>query len=242
MDINSVTFFFDTYKLAIISFVVMVLLAFVLIRLTLSLRTSAEKELEQLQYSNPALYVERLQNNRRLTWVFRKNETLLMQLDGQMRLGQDEQIQRLIATLDAQRLLPREKVDYLQKRMSFFASIGDVEEAKASFEKLEIYLRSVKADQVKRYRIMLEEGEEIIQVYLDKNPDYRVTLQSKLTSTTNPIQKGIRLYRLAKLSWYARDEVSARAYLDQAKPLLAGSDYAPIIEQAEEDLSILAIK
>lgn len=242
MDLNSVTSFFDTYKLAIISFVVMVLLAFVMIRLTLSLRASAEKELAQLQYSNPNLFLERLQNNRRLTWVFRKNEILLMQLDGQMRLGQNEEIQRLIEKLDAQRLLPREKVDYLQKRMSFFASTGDVEEAKTSFEKLETYLRSVKADEVEKYRLMLEEGEEIIQVYLDKNPGYRSTLQSKLASTTNPIQKGIRLYRLAKLSWFARDEASARAYLDQAKPLLAGSDYALIIDQAGKDLSILAIK
>ncbi len=242
MDSTSLNTFFDTYKLAIISFVVMVLLAFVMIRLTLSLRASTEKELAQLQYSNPSLFLERLQNNRRLTWVFRKNEILLMQLDGQMRLGQDEEIQQLIKTLDAQRLLPREKVDYLQKRMSFFVSVGDVEEAKASLEKLETYLRSVKADEVEKYRIMLDEGEEIIQVYLDKNPGYRGTLQSKLAGTTNPIQKGILLYRLAKLSWFAHDESSARAYLDQAKPLLQGSDYAPIIEQAGKDLSILAIK
>jgi len=242
MDSTSLNAFFETYKLAIISFVVMVLLAFLLIRLTLSLRASAEKELAQLQYLNPALYLERLQNNHRLTWVFRKNEILLMQLDGQMRLGQDVEIQQLIKTLDDQRLLPREKVDYLQKRMSFFASAGNAEEAKASFEKLETYLRSVKADEVERYRIMLEEGEEIIQVYLDKNPDYRSILQSKLASTTNPIQKGIRLYRLAKLSWFAQDESSARGYLAQAKPLLQGSDYAPIIEQVEKDLRILAIK
>ena len=242
MDSNSLLTFFDTYKLPIISFVVMVLLAFGLIRLTLSLRTSAEKELAKLQYTNPTLFLVRLQNNRRLTWVFRKSELLLMQLDGQMRLGQNDQIQRLIKNLDAQRLLPREKVEYLQKRMSFFASIGDVEEAKVSFMKLATYLRSVKADEVDRYRVMLEEGEEIIQVYLDKNPDYRGTLQAKLVANTNPVQKGIRLYRLAKLSWFAKDEAAARSYLAQAKPLLAGSDYAPIIEQAGEDLSILAIK
>ena len=242
MDLNSLTAFFDTYKLAIISFVVMVLLAFVSISLTLSLRASAEKELAQLQYTNPALYAERLQNNRRLPWVFRKNEILLMQLEGQMRLGQDEEIQRLIETLDSKRLLPREKVDYLQKRMSFFASVGDVEEAKVSFEMLETYLRSVKADEVERYRLMLEEGEEIIRVYLDKNPDYRSILQSKLAATTNPVQRGIRLYRLAKLSWFAQDESSARSYLAQAKPLLQGSDYAPIIEQAAIDLRLLAIK
>lgn len=242
MNPTALAAFFDTYKLPIISFVVMVALAFALIRLTVAVRASAEKELAKLQYANPTLFLERLQNNRRLTWVFRKSEILLMQLDGQMRLGQDDQIQRLIRILDAQRLLPREKVDYLQKRMSFFASIGEVEEAKDSFVKLATFLRSVKADEVEKYRIILEEGEEIIQVYLDKNPDYRETLQGKLAATTNPIQKGIRLYRLAKLLWYAHDETAARGYLAQAKPLLAGSDYAPIIEQAQEDPSILAIK
>ena len=242
MNPTALAAFFDTYKLPIISFVVMVALAFALIRLTVAVRASAEKELAKLQYANPTLFLERLQNNRRLTWVFRKSEILLMQLDGQMRLGQDDQIQRLIRILDAQRLLPREKVDYLQKRMSFFASIGEVEEAKDSFVKLATFLRSVKADEIEKYRIILEEGEEIIQVYLDKNPEYRSTLLAKLDTTTNPIQKGIRLYRLAKLSWFANDETAARGYLAQAKPLLAGSDYAPIIEQAQENPSILAIK
>ena len=242
MNPTALAAFFDTYKLPIISFVVMVALAFALIRLTVAVRASAEKELAQLQYANPTLFLERLQNNRRLIWVFRKNEILLMQLDGQMRLGQDDQIQRLIRILDAQRLLPREKVDYLQKRMSFFASIGEVEEAKESFINLTNYLHSVKADEVEKYRVMLEEGEEITQVYLDKNPEYRSTLLAKLDTTTNPIQKGIRLYRLAKLSWFANDETAARGYLAQAKPLLAGSDYAPIIEQAQENPSILAIK
>lgn len=170
MNPTALAAFFDTYKLPIISFVVMVALAFALIRLTVAVRASAEKELAQLQYANPTLFLERLQNNRRLTWVFRKSEILLMQLDGQMRLGQDDQIQRLIRILDAQRLLPREKVDYLQKRMSFFASIGEVEEAKDSFVKLATFLRSVKADEVEKYRIILEEGEEIIQVYLEKIP------------------------------------------------------------------------
>lgn len=242
MNPTALAAFFGTYKLPIISFVVMVALAFALIRLTVAVRASAEKELAKLQYANPTLFLERLQNNRRLTWVFRKSEILLMQLDGQMRLGQDDQIQRLIRILDAQRLLPREKVDYLQKRMSFFASIGEVEEAKESFINLTNYLHSVKADEVEKYRVMLEEGEEITQVYLDKNPEYRSTLLAKLDTTTNPIQKGIRLYRLAKLSWFANDETAARGYLAQAKPLLAGSDYAPIIEQAQENPSILAIK
>ena len=242
MNTTFLSTFFETYKLAIISFGVMILLAFLLIRLTLSLRTSAEKELAALQYANPALYLERLENNRRLTWVFRKNEILLMQLDAQMRLGQDAEIQHLIERLDGQRLQPREKVDYLQKRMSFYASTGNIAEAKASFEKLSAYLHSVKADQVEKYRVMIEEGEEIIQVYLEKNPKYRQTLQAKAATTTNPIQKGIRLFRLAKLSWFAEDEAAARGYLAQAKSLLAGSDYAPIIDEAEQNLRILEIK
>jgi hypothetical protein len=242
MDLTALNALFSTYKTVIIGFIVMVLLAFLMIQLTLSLRVSTEKELERLRFTNPELFLERLQNNRRLNWVFRKNELLLMQLDGQMRLGKDAETRRLIETLDSQRLEPREKVEFLQKRMSFFASTGNTTEAKASYKRLDGYLHAVKADQVEQYRSILEEGEEIIQVYLDKNPHYRSTLQAKTATTKNPVQKGIRLYRLAKLSWFDGDEESARGYLSQAKPLLQHSDYAPILEQAEEDLSILAIK
>lgn len=234
--------FLATYKLPIIGFAVMALLSFLLIRLTLALRTSAEKELARIQYANPALYLERLQNNRRLGWVFRKNEIRLMKLDALMRLGRDAEILETIKALDAQKLLPREKVDFLQKRMSFFAGTGNVEEAKESFNRLKSFLHAVKADEVEEYKSMLEEGEEINQVYLEKNPAYRQTLIVKLKNTANSVQKGIRLYRLAKLSWFAKDENAARSYLEKAKPLLRESDYAPIIEQAIEDLSILAIK
>ena len=73
MNPTALAAFFGTYKLPIISFVVMVALAFALIRLTVAVRASAEKELAQLQYANPTLFLERLQNNRRLIWVFRKN-------------------------------------------------------------------------------------------------------------------------------------------------------------------------
>ena len=48
MNTTFLSTFIETYKLAIISFGVMILLAFLLIRLTLSLRTSAEKELAAL--------------------------------------------------------------------------------------------------------------------------------------------------------------------------------------------------
>jgi hypothetical protein len=80
MDLNSLTAFFDTYKLAIISFVVMVLLAFVLIRLTLSLRASAEKELAQLQYTNPPYTPSGCQKTA-ADQGFPKNEILLMHLE-----------------------------------------------------------------------------------------------------------------------------------------------------------------
>lgn len=242
MDLSALTLFFETNKLAVISLVVMMVLAFLLTRAMSSLRSSTEKELDRLRYSNPQLYLERLQNNRRLAWVFRKNELLLLRLDALMRLGQDKEILHLIELLDHHRLQPREKVDYLQKRMSFFAACGNAAEAKDSYERLETFLRSVKAENVQLYRDILDEGEEIIQVYLDKNTNYRSALLTKTEATSNPVQKGIRLYRLAKLSWFAGDMKAARGYLAQAQPLLQGSDYAAIVDQAETDLSILATK
>lgn len=242
MDLSSLTSFFETHKLALIALAAMIVFAFILTRLMHSLRSSSEQELERLRHSNPPLYLDRLQNNHRLNWVFRKNELLLLMLDAHMRLGHDEEVLQLIHLLDKSRLQPREKVDYLQKRMSYFASSGNAQQARTSFDSLNAYLRSVKADQVETYRQILEEGEEIIQVYIEKNLNYRKTLLAKVSHTQNPIQKGIRLYRLAKLSYLAQDEKSAQEFLAQCKPLLHNSDYEPIIAAAQDDLKVLSDK
>lgn len=239
MDNPSAEDFFSAYQPYFIGFAVMAVLVFVLMRLLLNARHVAEDELMRLKGSNIALYLERLENNRRLLLVFRKPVILLLRLEGYMKIGDDVKIRQLIKQLDGMRLEPRDRVDYLQKQMSFFISVGEEFEARASFKRLFDYLRAVKADEVEIYRAMIAEGKEIIRVYLDKDVDYMPKLDEKARSTEHPVLRGVKYYRLAKLSYFKGDREQTEKYLDMASETLSGTDYEEIIRQARITPAIL---
>jgi len=220
----------------------MTVLVFLLIRLLLYARRVAEDELARLKRSNISMYLERLENNRYLSLVFRKPVLLLMRLEGYMKIGDDEKIRQLIKQLDNIKLQPRDRVDFLQKRMSYFVSAGEETEARASYKRLADYLRSVKADEVETYRSMLSEGEEIIKVYLDKDISYIPKLAEKAGKTEHPVLRGIMYYRLAKLEHYKGDDQQAKKYLEKAAQTLSGTDYEEIIRQARITPEILGVK
>ena len=79
---------------------VMMALIFLALRLLSALRTQAEKELRRLYQQDVALYLERLEHNRRLKLVFRKSVLLLYRLEGYMKLGDNQMIRQIIAQLD----------------------------------------------------------------------------------------------------------------------------------------------
>ena len=104
---------------------VMMALIFLALRLLSALRTQAEKELRRLYQQDVALYLERLEHNRRLKLVFRKSVLLLYRLEGYMKLGNNQMIRQIIAQLDQMSLQPRDKLLFLQDRLSFFVSTGE---------------------------------------------------------------------------------------------------------------------
>ncbi|PKM72274.1 MAG: hypothetical protein CVU91_09750 [Firmicutes bacterium HGW-Firmicutes-16] len=234
--------FWVQYKPFIIGFAVMVVLAFVLLQFLVYARRQAELELDRLFKSDAELYLERLEHNKRLSFVFRKPIMLLLKLDGYLKTGNDDAIRSLVKELDMMRLEPRDKVEYYQKRMSFFVSVGEADEAKASFEKLQTYLHSVKADEEDRYRTLLEEGQEIIRVYLDKDVSYMDKLKKKAENTEHPVMRGVMYFRLAKLAHFKGDAPQREKYLNTASKPLSGTDYEEIIKQALITPEILETK
>ena len=241
-NLMSATEFWTQYKPFIIAFAVMVVLAFILLQFLVNVRRQAEQELEGLFSSNIKLYLERLENNRRLKLIFRKPLMCLYKLDGYLKTGDDEKIKELIRELDTMKLEPRDKVEYLQKRMSFFVSIAEADEARQSYNRLCEYLRSVKADEVEKYSKIISEGEEIVHVYLDKDVNYMGTLRRKLVRTEHPVMKGIIYFRMAKLSHFKGDAEEREKCLKLAAETLKGTDYEEIIRQALISPEILEIK
>ncbi|MEA4894295.1 MAG: hypothetical protein VB064_03435 [Oscillospiraceae bacterium] len=234
--------FWAEYKSFVLAFAVMVVLSFILLQILVYARRQAELELDGLFKSNVGLYLERLEHNRRLGLIFRKPIMLLMKLDGYMKTGDDEKIRVLIKELDDMKLEPRDKVEYYQKRMSFFVSAGDASEARASFDKLQNYLRLVKADETEKYRGLIDEGREIIRVYLDRDVSYMDELKKKAEHTEHPVLRGVMYFRLAKLAYFKGDAEQRERYLRTAEKTLSGTDYGEIIEKALTAPEILETK
>jgi len=234
--------FWVAYKPFIIAFAVMVVLAFALLQFLVYARRQAEEELRRLFIGDIDLYLERLENNKRLGLIFRKPLMLLLKLDGYMKTGDDDRIREIISQLDGIKLEPRDKVEYYQKRMSFFVSVGEAEQAKASFEKLREYLHSVKADEVDSYREIIEEGQEIIRVYLDRDTTYMNRLLHKAKGTEHPILRGVMYFRLAKLAHFKGDDREREKYLALAAETLVGTEYEEIINRARLAPEILETK
>jgi len=220
----------------------MVILAFVLLRLLLYARRQSEETLKKLLTSNVDVYLERLENNKLLKLVFRKPVLLLYRLDGYLKTGDDGKALRTIRELDGMKLEPRDKVEFLQKRMSFFVSTGDEKEARASLDRLRIFLHSVQADEVEKYKTMLDEGQEIIRVYLDRDVSYMDALLAKAKRTEHPVLRGVMYFRLAKLAHFKGDKEETERDLRLAGETLGGTAYEEIIRQALVGPEILETK
>lgn len=240
--IDSIGAFLKEYWPYVTGFAVMAVLVFLSMRLMSSAREKAEITLKQLYHTDIGLYMERLENNRRLRLIFRKPIMDLFLLDGYMKLGREEDILRTIGEMDRMKLEPRDKVDYYQKRLSYFVSVGNGDEARKSRDMLTDYLRSVKATEVEKYRLISEEADIIIGVYIDRDTTMIKKLTRAAAKTKNDVMRGVNQFRIAKLYYFKGDEENCRKFLESAKNNLKDTYYEPIIGEAEKDLSILNTK
>lgn len=203
------------------------------------LRGQVERELRLLYQQNVELYLERLEHNKLLGVVFRKPVLLLYRLEGYMKQGDDEAIRRTIAQLDRMNLPPRDRVQFYQQRLSFFASAGDGEQARASRDALAAFLKKSKADRVERYQAMLQDADQIVSVYVDRDTSLIPVLREQAAQTADLIQRGVLQYRLAKLYHFAGDGDMVQVYLKRAGKNLKKTAYEVMIKAALEDHSAL---
>lgn len=227
------------YGWLILPTVVMMALVFVGLWGLSALRSQAERELRLLYQQNVALYLERLENNKLLGLVFRKPVLLLYRLEGYMKQGDDAAIRRTIAQLDRMSLPPRDRVQFYQQRLSFFASAGEGEQARASRDALADFLKKSKADRVEKYQAMLRDADQIVSVYVDRDTALIPALREQAGKTADPVQRGVLQYRLAKLYHFAGEADMTQVYLKRAGKNLQKTVYEVMIKEALEDHSAL---
>ena len=150
-------------------FSAMAIIIFLLLRIQVMLRNHMAQTIQVLLIRNPRLCLERLENNRRLKWLYRKTILLLWKLDCYLALGEDEKARQTIQTLRNSRLEPMDKLELFQKELSFFATSGDCDRAKKACADLKSFLKEAGADKEKHYAAIIDEADIIIGVYIDHN-------------------------------------------------------------------------
>lgn len=234
--------FFTNNWYWLLIFAGMAVVVFLMLRLQVMLRDHMARTIKTLLVQDPRLCLERLENNRRLKWLFRKPVLLLWKLDCHMALGEDGKARQTIRLLRDTKLEPMDKLELYQKEISFFSTSGDGAGAKKARDDLKSFLKEAGADKEKHYAAILDEAEIIIGVYVDHNVGLIKKLVGRAEHTKNDIMRGITQYRIAKLAWFKGDEDLMRTYLNRAGKNLQGTVYAPIIEAAKADPSILETK
>ena len=227
------------YALPIGMCVLLMILVFIALYLLSLARAQSERELRALLQRDPRLYIERLENNRRLKLVFRPAVLLLYKLEGYMSLNDDGKCRELIAKLDGMKLQPRDRLQFYQTKLSFYAYAGDGEQAKATLTQLEDFLHKSGADEVDQYKKLLRQARQIVAVYVDKDISMLPKLQRQAAATKDGADRGLLQFRIAKLSHYAGDEDQAEVYLNRAAKNLKNTAYSVIINSALEDHSVL---
>lgn len=225
------------YALPIGMCVLLMILVFIALYLLSLARAQSERELRALLRRDPRLYIERLENNRRLKLVFRPAVLLLYKLEGYMSLNDDGKCRELIAKLDGMKLQPRDRLQFYQTKLSFYAYAGDGEQAKATLTQLEDFLHKSGADEVDQYKKLLRQARQIVAVYVDKDISMLPKLQRQAAATKDGADRGLLQFRIAKLSHYAGNEDQAEVYLNRAAK--KNTAYSVIIDSALEDHSVL---
>ena len=223
-------------------FAAMAAVVFLLLRLQAALRDHMALTIRELLRQNPRLCLERLENNRRLGWLFRKPILQLWKLDCFLALGEDGKARQTIAGLRKMKLEPRDKLELYQKEVSFFALSGDGDRAKQARDDLKTFLKEAGADKEKQYAEIMEEADLIVGVYIEHNVGLIKKLTGRAEHTKNDIMRGITQFRIAKLAWFKGDMELMHTYLNRAGKNLQGTWYAPVIEEAKGNPGILESK
>lgn len=221
-------------KMIYVAGVVVVIL---LIQLALGkLRAISTMELDKVLYdqNNPKLYLELLKN-KKLKLLYRKSILLQFALDAYLIAGDDLNTERMISQLNTFPMTKRENLEFNQKKLSYYCKKGNCEESMSALTKIKTILSKSKEQ---RYLNIISESELIYEIYIQHNIKLIEPLETHQKTQTG-IDKGLTLYRLAKLSYYAKNEKNAIHYLNLAKSYLVGTYWFVIIDSALKDLSFL---
>lgn len=152
--------------------------------------------------------------------------------------GADSEIENTVKLLDMMKMTKGESLEYNQKKLSYYCSLGNKDKAQDALKKIENILSKAKGDKA---QWLLKESKLIYDIYISRDTKLIRELE-KVQAGQQGATRGLTLYRLAKLYYFDKDNSKAREYLVQAKELLKNTFWFDIAESALKDLSVLNYK
>lgn len=194
------------------------------------LRRKTIQELNKVLYrdKNDQLYFSLL-NNSRLNLIFTKNTIQLLKLDGYLIQGNNQETQNLFEMIKNNSLPKGEKIEFNQKKLSYYCQKRNSKKAKEALDELNHLLKGNKNESLKK------ECELIYRLYVLQDQD----LKKELLSSSN--RDGLTEFRLAKLSYYAGNLDEAKQFIESALNQLKGTSWHPICKECIKDLSNLEL-
>ena len=188
--------------------------------------------------NDPQLYLQVL-TTPHLKLIFRPVGILLLELDGWLYTGSENQIEALIHRLENCKMKPAEKLEFLQKKISYYVSAQKKEQAVSAYHELDAMIGKSGSE---KYKKILREAELLIDVYLNRNTNLIGRLVAYSEQQNDSKGRGITQYRVAKLAYFKKDWKLMNQFLSLAQENLKGTPWQSIIELALKDNRILEVK
>lgn len=216
-----------------------VIVTLVVLGLLLLMRKIREGALVQLKTTlyidhDPIKYLAMLK-----TWklkvLLRRSTLELMRLEGLLYTGDNTSIEQEIEVIGKLRLSRAEKLDFSQRKLSYYLSVGRNEDAEASLAEIK---EIIKNEPDKQLCEIGEEADMLVRLYVRHDQSLLPALEAKARAQTG-VQLGITQFRMAKLYHYGDNDASARGCLKKAAANLEGTSWHSIAQKALEDINIL---
>lgn len=188
-----------------------------------------------VQQNDPVRYLQML-DSPRLKLVLRPGTLALLRLDGVLAAGDEAAARQLFEQLGTLRLKPAERLNGLQKALDFYVKHNDAAGAEQALAGLEHLLKNEKSSKL---QAVLADAQLLVGVYIRQDAACIAPLKELCENQSGP-QRGITLYRLAKLYYAGGQGAAAAQALAAARPLVQGTPWQPLVQAAQADPNLLA--
>lgn len=164
-------------------------------------------------------------------------ELLILKLDGSIASGDTAATRRAIKQLDTVLFGKRDRITYYQKRLSFFASLKEADQAEKSYKMLSdsVELAGSRPEDLQ----LLENSRLMLDVFVLRDTAVIPKLESAISSAADSPARGVNHYLLARLYYAAGRKADAAAQLDKALALLVKTPWESEVRAAIADNSEL---